>query len=307
MAQTFLTLFLLILSGVLYRYVPGSPDPSVLRQRIGSLVFNILLPALAFSVMATAPFGSDLITVPLTSVITVVVSYACAWLVYGMAMSAKIPKPTAGALILAAVWCNCTYLGLPIVTGVIGDHMSRVPIVFDLLGMSPMLITLGATMSMRFGRTEEQQRIMQSLRHILTRPPFLATIVGLLANGAHIGIHPTILDVLSYAGSAVPPLMMVSIGLGLRMPRRTSAALLAPAIVIKLVLAPLVAYVVARPLIADPDVFLATMLEAGMPTMMLTMVFADRYGLDTDTLAQAIVVSTIVSMITLPLLVSLFQ
>lgn len=104
----------------------------------------------------------------------------------------------------------------------------------------------------------------------------------------------------------MPPLMMVSIGLGLRMPRRTSAALLAPAIVIKLVLAPLVAYVVARPLIADPDVFLATMLEAGMPTMMLTMVFADRYGLDTDILAQAIVVSTIVSMITLPLLVSLF-
>jgi predicted permease len=305
MAQTFLTLFMLMLIGVLYRQVPGAPAPSMLRQGIGALVFNYLLPALAFSVLATAPFGSDLFTVPLTSVITVVISFGCSWLVYSMALAAKISRPTAGALMLAAVWCNCTYLGLPIVTGVVGEHVSRVPIVFDLLGMSPLLITLGAAMSMRFGHTAEQQSLTQGLRHVVTRPPFIAAMLGLLANAADVAIHPTIMGALSYAGSAVPPLMMISVGLGLSMPRRAALAILAPALGIKLVLAPLVAYVVARPLIADPDVFLATMLEAGMPTMMMTMVFADRYGLDTAILAQAIVVSTLLSMLTLPILVGL--
>lgn len=305
MAQTFLALFMLLLVGVLYRRVPGVPAPSILRQGIGTLVFNYLLPALTFSVLATAPLGSDLFTVPLTSVITVIVSFACSWLVYGMAMSERISAPTAGALMLAAVWCNCTYLGLPIVTGVIGDHVSRVPIVFDLLGMSPMLFTLGATMSMRMGQTEERQSIPQGLRHSVTRPPFIAAIVGLLVNAAGVPVHPTIIGALSYAGSVVGPLMMLSVGLGLSMPRRASMAILVPALAIKLVLAPLVAYVIAQPLIADPDVFRATMLEAGMPTMMLTMVFADRYGLDTDILAQAIVVSTLLSMLTLPVLVGL--
>jgi predicted permease len=50
----------------------------------------------------------------------------------------------------------------------------------------------------------------------------------------------------------------------------------------------------------DPAVLRSAMLETSMPTMMLTMVFADRYGLDEATLAQAILLSTIVSVATIP-------
>ena len=75
---------------------------------------------------------------------------------------------------------------------------------------------------------------------------------------------------------------------------------LLPVVVIRLVAAPLAVYWLAVRITPDDDVLLATMLEASMPTMMLTMVFADRYGLDESALAQAILVTTIISMITLP-------
>lgn len=278
------------------------PAPELLRQGIGGLVFNFLLPVLTFSVLAIAPFGIDLITVPVTSIVTVLGSYAIAWVVFTKLMARDLPAPTRGSLIVASVWCNCTYLGLPIVTGVIGNHVSRVPIVFDLLGMSPMLFTLGAALSMRYGQTQQRPGMISGLRHVITRPPFIAAVLGLLVNAANVPIHPAAMQAMAYAGGAVAPLMMISVGLGMTMPRWSSLPVLAPAVIIKLVVAPVIAYAVAAPLIPEGDVFRATMLEAAMPTMMLTMVFADRYGLDADVLSQAIVISTVASMLTLPFL-----
>ncbi|NTW28696.1 MAG: AEC family transporter, partial [Coriobacteriia bacterium] len=46
----------------------------------------------------------------------------------------------------------------------------------------------------------------------------------------------------------------------------------------------------------------STVLEAGMPTMMLTLVVGERFGLDTDFLASAILVTTAGAAVTLPLM-----
>ena len=45
-----------------------------------------------------------------------------------------------------------------------------------------------------------------------------------------------------------------------------------------------------------------TVLEAGMPAMMLTIVVGERFGLDTDFIASAIFVTTAASVLSLPLL-----
>ncbi|MBK9184734.1 MAG: AEC family transporter [Ignavibacteria bacterium] len=87
---------------------------------------------------------------------------------------------------------------------------------------------------------------------------------------------------------------------GIEVPADEMLPVLLPVVVIRLVATPLAVYWLAVRITPDDDVLLATMLEASMPTMMLTMVFADRYGLDESALAQAILVTTIISMITLP-------
>ncbi|RPI68093.1 MAG: AEC family transporter, partial [Ignavibacteriae bacterium] len=75
-------------------------------------------------------------------------------------------------------------------------------------------------------------------------------------------------------------------------------------LIIKLGIAPAVGMIMIGLLIADAHVARATLLEAAMPTMVLTMVFAERYGLDEEILAQAIVFSTVVAMLTLPFIAS---
>lgn len=305
MITTFIGLLVLLGIGAAYRWLPGVPAAGDVRRGIGALVFNFLLPALTFHVLSTAPLTSDLRTVPLTSMATVATTLGLAWVVYARWLRGRLALPTIGALILSAVWCNATYLGLPIVTGTVGEHVRRVPIIFDLLGMSPLLFTLGVMVCVEYGTRGERHTIAEGMRQVATLPPFLAAIAGLAVNMLGVPVHPTLQDVLQRAGSTVAPLMILSVGLGLASVRWRSLPVLLPAVTIKLVIAPLAAWVVARPLVDDADVFRATMLEAGMPTMMLTMVFADRYGLDGETLAQAILVTTLLSMASLPFLAHL--
>jgi len=300
MITTFAGVLLLLGVGAAYRWLPGVPPAADVRRGIGALVFNFLLPALTFQVLSTAPLTSDLWTVPLTSGVTVVATLGVAWLIYARSLRTRLAMPTIGALVLASVWCNATYLGLPVVTGAVGEHVRRVPIIFDLLGMSPLLFTLGVMVCVEYGTHGTKHSIGEGLRQVAILPPFLAAVAGLLVNVSGVPVHPALQDVLARAGATVASLMILSVGLGLAGVRWNTLPMLLPAVGIKLVVAPLVAYAVVRPLIADADVFRATMLEAGMPTMMLTMVFADRYGLDGETLAQAILISTLVSMITLP-------
>jgi predicted permease len=98
--------------------------------------------------------------------------------------------------------------------------------------------------------------------------------------------------------------MLFSIGLTLRLPVRKNVPIIVPAVAIRTILVPLIMVSGTAWLIDDPVVEKAAMLETSMPTMMLTMVFAERYGLDTEALAQAILASTIVSFFTLPMMMA---
>ena len=123
-------------------------------------------------------------------------------------------------------------------------------------------------------------------------------------NLSGIDVPAWLLQATSVAGQVVAPAMLFSIGLALTVPRLALLPTLAPALLIKLVLAPVAGSLLIGLLIADAPTARATLLEAAMPTMVLTIVFAERYGLDEELLAQAILFSTILSMITLPLAAS---
>ena len=109
-----------------------------------------------------------------------------------------------------------------------------------------------------------------------------------------------VMDFTRVAGHVVAPVMLFSIGLALRVPKLSMLPLLTPTLLIKLVIAPVIGFVLLGLFISDVPTARATLLEAAMPTMVLTIVFAERYGLDEELLAQAILFSTVVSMITLP-------
>lgn len=301
MGNVFATLGILVGCGMIYRLIPGVPDHTVVRTTIGSMVLNIFVPLLTFGVLSTAPIGSDIWSVPLVSITSVAVGFGLSWCTFAVLFRGRLSPPAIGSLIVASTWCNAMYLGLPITTAVIGDHVGRVPILFDYLGMTPLLFTLGTIVCVEYGTRGVRHTIGEGLMQALRMPPTLAVIAGLAVNLLQIPLAPFLLDACSTAGRVVAPLMLFSIGLALRLPRVEMVPMLIPVVLIRCVLVPISVMWLATFITPDRDVLRATMLEAAMPTMMLTMVFADRYGLDESVLAQAILVTTIISIGTLPI------
>jgi hypothetical protein len=105
------------------------------------------------------------------------------------------------------------------------------------------------------------------------------------------------------AASAVAPMMIFAVGLALRFSAISRLPLLIITVVLKLGFAPALALALAAFLGLKDQVNSAVVVEASMPTMVLTMVIADRYDLDSELLAQSIAVSTILSFITIPLII----
>ncbi|MBU3740796.1 MAG: hypothetical protein FGM24_00760 [Candidatus Kapabacteria bacterium] len=305
MIDVFLQLSIPLACGVLYRFLPDTLAVADVRRVIGSIVLNVFIPLLTFGVLSRVHSGEHIWTVPIVSVLTVLVGLALSWLVYAVGLRHRLPAASIGALILAGTWCNAMYLGLPITTAVLGEGARHIPIEYDYLGMTPLLFSVGSLICVRFGTGNEQASLGDAVRQVLRLPPMIAIAIAMLVNIIDIPIAPWITASCLAAGKIVPQLMLFSIGLTLRVPELRRVPIILPAVLIRTMIVPVIIWFVATWLIDDKMLETAVMLETAMPTMMLTMVFAERYGLDTDVLAQAILGSTLVSLMTLPFLVSL--
>jgi len=107
-------------------------------------------------------------------------------------------------------------------------------------------------------------------------------------------------------GNMTVPLILFSVGVMLDISgahKAFRAALLVSAV--QLVLTPLVGWAIASILTSDPTSRAVIILQAAMPVATLTPVLAENFEMDMDVANTSIVVSTILSMITLPVVACL--
>ncbi|MFN3344301.1 MAG: AEC family transporter [Chloroherpetonaceae bacterium] len=310
METTFGAFLILMGFGVIWQFFPSLPERASIRAAIGAIVLNIFLPALSFHVLYNAPLNAELWIVPTTSAIVCLSTLLVAWLLYRALFQfsdGKFAKTSFGALLLGAAWCNATYLGLPTVTLLLGEDYARIPILYDLLAITPLLLTIGASIGAFYGDSPFKQDLRSSLLSIAKLPPLWGAVLGVVLNALQVPLPQAFLSACKIAGSAVAPVMIFSVGLALRFSSPKSLVWILPALLLKLAFAPIVAYFTAQTLGLSGNAFAATVLEAAMPTMVLTMVISDKFKLDSELLAQTIAVTTVLSFLTLPSLWRILQ
>ncbi|RMG31127.1 MAG: hypothetical protein D6721_02250 [Gammaproteobacteria bacterium] len=171
---------------------------------------------------------------------------------------------------------------------------------YDLFGCTPLVFTLGVLVAWYHGDGRERPHV---LRALFTVPPLWAGLAAVALNLAGIAPVRWLDGWLGMLGSAVVPLMLFSLGLGLPTDRRHPTAWppLATILLLQLLAAPAFADVVGSRLgLAGID-HVGAVLEAAMPSMVLGIVFCDRYGLDARLYATAVTLTTALSFFTLPL------
>jgi predicted permease len=102
---------------------------------------------------------------------------AAAYVVYRRNPGSKIDRPAFGVMVLAAGFGNVTYLGLPVITGMLGAQFGYVAILYDLLAATPVLLTVGVFAAARYG-SGKNVSFGASLLRVLKLPPLWGVAAG---------------------------------------------------------------------------------------------------------------------------------
>jgi predicted permease len=205
----------------------------------------------------------------------------------------RLPRPSVGALIVVVIVVNTGYLGLPLVTALLGSDDLPPAIAFDSLVSGPMFYVVGLAVGAAFGTRAGQSRAERARTYLLRNPPLLAAIAGLLAPASVApgpvvdAVHVVIYSLLVLGFFALGVNLAVEAEEGfLRLPMTPPVAV---AVLLRLVAAPALLALLSAIIIGVPHAYL---LQAAMPSGINSLVVAHNFGLDLRLTSSALAWTT---------------
>ena len=289
----------LIICGIGWRMLkPAGMHGVQTRKVLTSLVYYLLLPALVLSVLWKSELGDTSLLIALCAAVGVLVGlvlsvFSCRY--------CKTQPANAGAIILAATFPNATYLGLPVLEATFGSWASSIAIQYDLFACTPLLFTVGILVVTRYGEAiDHDENIFSGLLRI---PALWAALLAILLNVASVPMPSVIDGLLGLLERGVVPLMLISLGLSLEWNKSQWQLLpsIMPVVLLRLFIIPFIVLLVANSVGFSGEWRAALVMEAAMPSMVLGIVLCDRFNLNVSLYATAVTVTTVLSLLTLPL------
>jgi predicted permease len=299
MTNILLECFIFISLGyLLKKTTPLGFEAETTRKAIISLIYILLLPALIIKSLWLSPPELIQWKISVTVALTTIITAMLVWLIY---RKFTTNTATLGALILAGSLTNATYQGLPILTDQLGELGTAIAIQYDFFAQTPLLLTLGILLARKLGHSPETPE--HWLRTLIKVPALWAAMVGLVLNQLVIPPVEPMIDWLTHLSNPVIPLMLISIGLGLRLEsiHIKDIPFLAPVLIIKLLILPIIIIIIAKSFNLSPDIITGLALEAGMSSIVIAIVVCDRYHLDTNKYIEVVTITLLLSLGSLPL------
>ncbi|MDQ2952211.1 MAG: AEC family transporter [Chloroflexota bacterium] len=255
------------------------------------LALFILMPALVFQSLLTVDFRSE---EPLR-IAAFVILLAVVMLAVALAIAriARLDRPTASAFMLTAAFPNLGNYGLPVVALAFGQE----GLVFGTLLLavqSVYSLTLAVVIASSSNAT-----LTSSLRQVLKQSVLYASIAGLVLNFAHVALPQFVISAIALPAQAAIPVMLIVLGLNLATTTRMEQpALVSLAVATRLVLGPLVGWLLAEALGLGGVARGVAIVGSAMPTGVFTILTATQFNARPRFVSNVVVASTIVSIVT---------
>ncbi len=271
-------------------------DPRATRGLSGLLI-NITIPALIVASMQV-PFTPERLigaeTLILATGALYVFSFALAWVV---SKAMRVPAAEEGVLQFAIVFGNVGFMGFPVALTLFGEESLFYVAIFNLV-FNVLVFSVGIAM-LTGGRGERFDP------KLLLNPGIAASVVGLALFLGSVEIPSPFIDSIDLLGGVTTPLAMIIVGAMLAtFPAREMVGnwrIWVASAVLLLAIPAAYCYLLA-PFFADPYINGIMITMAAMPAAANTVIFAEQYGADSKLASQIVFVSTIGSLVTIPLI-----
>lgn len=222
-------------------------------------------------------------------------------------------RPHVGSIALCTVYGNITYLGIPLLERALGAQA------FGLASLSSgvhsiFAMTLGPLLFLMWNENESGKRYggREIWNRLRVQPMVWAPFIGLLARALPTPVLATVVDYSLVLGMAAGPVAIFMLGLYLWERRHVLRVVQAPSYAIavaKLVVFPAITMAVVyglgrvSPLESMESMIVVT--QASMPVAVTTYSIAEEFGLDQDTVATGAILTSMISLMTIPVAMTL--
>ncbi len=205
----------------------------------------------------------------------------------------KLPALTRKSLLVTTLLSNNGNLGLPLIAFTLGDQGLERAVVY-MLASSVLLFCI-------FPSLLAGHSFRSGLQLTLKLPVIWAMILGLTLRLFHLKLPLRLDDAIAQLGQATIPIALIVLGIQLAQTRLGVGRYEMVATVLRLGLAPVIAYGVGKAMhLTDLD-FQVLVLQTAMPAAVSTIVLVTEFGGDPFKVARTIMATTLVSLLTLPL------
>ena len=262
---------------------------------LNTVTLYVLLPALVLHSLLTTPLGGGA-AIRLFAAIAVFTLVMLA-LAYGVGRALGVTGTALNALVLAAAFPNAGNFGIPVSEFAFGET-GRTTAVLFVAAQQVVLYTFGVYVA-----SSGRYTARGALAHVIRLPLLYVVALALLVNAA--GLAPptggTAMETLALVGNASIPVFLIVLGLELAAADTAAAARqTAPAVALKLLVAPAVGIAVALAAgFEDPIVARTFALETAAPVAITPLVLLVEFAPEESGVSAPAYMSTTILLTTL--------
>lgn len=272
---------------------------------LARIVTDLCLPAIIFVSLAKESIRLDQVTPSLVMLGLEVACIALAWVVSALL---KYNKAQQGAIVFCSAFGSSAFLGYSVIQQMFPhspDALSEAVLISE-IGVGYPIFILGPVLAAYFGSEATSTKLQwRASLGFFRSPVFIALLLGL--GWGHLGLPgqenvflAPIFQLCHVLASALTPLAILSVGLMFQAPHpRQIMVPLTIVVLVKLILKPVMAGLLATRLDFPALWQEVLVLLAAMPPAILGAVFLRRYGGDASLASALLLSASLVSCVTL--------
>ena len=292
---TILSIILMIALGYVLKRIDFLSEKDI--DPLNKIVINILLPCMIFSAL----YGADLSLMPKLGILPFVIlasSFVSGIVSFVILKKLGYEDKKLWSVLVTVMIANTAFMGYPVNLGIFGNDGFLRAIFCDIATMC-IFVILSLILVLKFGGT-----VKTAIKKIGLFPPLWAIILGFVFNIFNLPIGPVLDNTIDYLAKGTIPLIMLSLGLSINLSGLSrNKSMVVFTSIMKLLFFPLVAFIVVNYLGLVDLQYSVSIIEAAMPSGMLSLVLAITYKLDYELTSDCILINTVISLITLPLII----
>lgn len=297
-----LVVFIYIGVGFIANRLKVLPEESV--KHFISLVMGITVPCLMISSITSQDINGNMyrntILVLALSALIYIVTAAVTTFISDRIFSRK-DQQDRNVLASAMTGCNSGFMGLPIASAIFGA------LVFYYLAIQTIVnntyLFVGSLSQLHHRENKKSSMSMGGKLKPLVNPTSVATVVAIIVLFAGLHLPEYIMGIVEPLGDVTIPLSMILVGVqlgGTDFKKLLSDKDLLITAAVKLVVMPVIALLILTPFPVDPVVKLTALLAVCFPSAVIGVAVAAQEKKNSQLMAEAVAVSTLLSVITLP-------